>query len=206
MGTRWLRATLLAGALVLGLSACTGDTPNDSPTTGAGPSKTRTSASPTPSRSPYPTAPATDPAVVFAADGIGGYLIGAGLTDLQSRAMVTNIVPNQLCLDTRQADATGVYAGRLSLTFRAGQLIAIRTTVPDFVTPSGARVGMALADLRSTYGGRGTLIAGKALSVRVPATTLALLFTIDPASSTVTGLAAGQAQALEDAVGSGQLC
>ena len=159
-------ASSLTGLLVAGLltvaAGCTTKSPTGAVSTGSPSSPARVTASPTPTRSPFPTAPATNPAVVFAADGVGGYTIGADLTDLQTRGMVTNIAPVPLCVDTRQAQATGVYAGKLSLTFRAAQLTAIHTTDPGFVTPSGVKVGLPVADLTSTYGPRAALISGKA--------------------------------------------
>lgn len=206
-------ASSLTGLLVAGLltvaAGCTTKSPTGAVSTGSPSSPARVTASPTPTRSPFPTAPATNPAVVFAADGVGGYTIGADLTDLQTRGMVTNIAPVPLCVDTRQAQATGVYAGKLSLTFRAAQLTAIHTTDPGFVTPSGVKVGLPVADLTSTYGPRAALISGKAgqaITVRVPATTLALVFALDATDKVVAGMFAGQAQAAEDAATTGQAC
>jgi hypothetical protein len=205
---RTLTALVVAG-LLAAATGCTAGNPTGATPTGSGTTPARATPSPTPTRSPYPTAPPTNPAVVFAADGIGGYTIGADLTDLQIRGMVTNIAPVPLCVDTRQAEATGVYAGKLSLTFRAAQLTAIHTTDPGYVTPSGVKVGLAVADLDSTYGPRAALISGKAgqaITVRVPATTLALVFALDPTDKVVAGMFAGQAQPAEDAATTGQVC
>jgi len=200
---------LVTAGLLVAAAGCTGKTPSGAVATGSSSPPARATPSPTPTRSPFPTSPPTNPAVVFAADGIGGYTIGADLTDLQTRGMVTNIAPVALCVDTKQAEATGVYAGKLSLTFRAAQLTAIHTTDPGYVTPSGAKVGLAVADLDSTYGPRAALISGKAgqaITVRVPATTLALVFALDPTDKVVAGMFAGQAQQAEDTATTGRSC
>jgi hypothetical protein len=206
---RRLASTLTALVVAALLAGCTGGGPSGALSTGPSASATGPTASPTPTRSPFPTTPPTDPAVVFAADGIGGYNIGADLTDLQTRGMVSDIVPVPLCVDTKQAEATGVYAGKLTLTFRAAQLSDIHTTDPAYLTPSGAKVGLPVADLTSTYGPRAAVITGRtgqAITVRVPATTLALVFALDPTNTTVAGMFAGQAAQAEDAATTGQAC
>ncbi len=198
---------LIAGA------GCDRDTPGGGPTagpgtaTGASPSAT-VSASPSPTVSPTP--PPTDPATVFAADGIGPYVVGTAMSDLQARALLTAIVESPLCSDAHGAQATGRYAGKISLTFRSGRLSAIHTNATTVVTPSGARVGMALTEIQGIYGSRGTLINGaagnKAFSVRVPASALAVVFFLDPTNTRVTSMSGGEAQALEDAARSGEGC
>jgi hypothetical protein len=126
-----LRTIGIASAIaVLTLaSACRASGPSTPATTAAVPPTTSPagSASPSPGSSPTPTTPPTDPAIVFAADGIGGYTIGTALTDLQSRAMVTKISESPFCADAKGADATGVYAGKVTLTFRSGRLTAVHT-------------------------------------------------------------------------------
>jgi hypothetical protein len=163
----------------------------------------------TPTLPPSPTAPATDPAIVFAADGIGPYTIGGSLTDLQDHAQVVNIEESPFCTDYKGAGATGIYAGQVTLTFHAGRLNELHTTSTAYVTPSGGKVGMALTDLQGIYGSRGTLINGpgaKGYSVRVPATALAIVFLLDATNTTVAAMSAGEADPLEDAVRHGEGC
>jgi hypothetical protein len=207
---RPLLALFLAALPIVGVAGCTASGLTDPQSPAPGVSRTAPRSSPSPSPSPVPTVSPLDPNVVFAADGIAGYQIGAGLTDLVFASMVTNVVPvgagNPACANTSQGGATGFYAGRLTLTFAGGQLVAIRTVDPGLTTPSGAHVGMAVADLKSIYANRATPIGTSALSVRVPATTLALVFTLDPTASTVTAMSAGQAEPLENAATTGQIC
>jgi hypothetical protein len=199
-------------ALLSVASACRATGPSTPATTGATPASAGASSSPspTPSTSPTPTTPPTDPAIVFAADGIGGYTIGTALTDLQSRAMVTNITESPFCADAKGADATGVYAGKVTLTFRTGRLTAVHTLSTVYVTPSGGKVGMLLTDLQSIYASRGTLITGnlgnKAFSVRVPASGLGIVFYLDSTNTKVAAMSGGDAQALEDAARNGEGC
>jgi hypothetical protein len=202
---------VFAIALLSVASACKTSGPSTAATTAAAQaSGASTSPSPTPSTSPTPTTPPTDPAIVFAADGIGGYTIGTALTDLQSRAVVTNISESPFCADAKGADATGVYAGKVTLTFRSGRLTAVHTLSTVYVTPSGGKVGMLLTDLQSIYASRGTLITGtlgnKAFSVRVPASGLGIVFYLDPANTKVAAMSGGDAQALEDAARNGEGC
>jgi len=208
-------ATAIAVIAVAALFAggCKGRNAETSPT--AGPSAT---ASPTPSATPTagptgsatPTASPTDPATVFAADGIGPYVISTSLSDLQSRALVQSIVENVHCATYQGAEATGRYAGQLTLTFRLGRLVTLHTESTVLVTPSGARVGMTLSQLRGVYGTRGTLITGtlgnKAYLVRVPASGLAIAFFMDSAGTTVRSMSGGEAQSLEDAARTGEGC
>jgi hypothetical protein len=207
---RPLLALFLAALPLMATAGCTAGGVGDIPSPAPGVSRTAPHSSPTPSPSPVPTVSPVDPTVIFAADGIAGYQIGAGLTDLVFASMVTNVTPvgagNPACANTSQAGATGVYAGRLTLTFSSGQLIAIRTVDPALTTPTGVHVGMAVPDLKSIYASRATQIGTSTLSVRVPATTLALVFTLDPTASTVTAMSAGQAQPLENAATTGQVC
>jgi hypothetical protein len=214
LGTRLGVAMSLALSLVMSLAACHG---SPSPT-GQGPTATGSAApgattpavSPSASRTPPPTAPPTDPVVVFAADGIGGYRIGAQLSDLIATHLIISASDSPSCTDAKTADTTGVYAGKVSLTIRASKLSAIHTTSTAYVTPSGAKVGMTLATLQGLYGDRGTVITGqlgnKAYSVRVPATQLALVFFLDQTNTTVTSMSGGEAQPLEDAVRTGEGC
>jgi hypothetical protein len=200
------RAVCVVALAVLGLAGCTG--PNQ-PTGQATPPPTA-SVTPSTSRAPTPTAPPTDPARVFAADGIGGYTIGVSLTDLTARGLVTHTADSPTCFDTKSADATGAYAGKVSLTFRGGKLSAVHTTSTAYVTPSGAKVGLTLTALQNIYGDLGQVITGqlgnKAYSVRAPATQLALVFFLDQTNTTVASISGGEAQPLEDAARTGAGC
>jgi hypothetical protein len=171
------------------------------------------SASPTSNHigTPSPQEPATDPATVLAANGIGPYAIGAKLSELQSRALVTNVEPSFHCDDTWQgAEATGRYAGQLTVTFHLGRLIDLHTNSTEFVTPSGARVGMPLTELQSIYGSRGTLITGtsgnQAFSVHVPDTALGIVFYLDEKNTKALSMSAGRVERLEQAAVVGEGC
>jgi hypothetical protein len=200
-------AICAVGLALLALAGCDGP----SQPTGQNPTQTPTaSVTPTTSRTPTPTAPPTDPVIVFAADGIGGYTIGASLTDLTTRGLVTHVVDSPSCADAKTADATGAYAGKVSLTFRGGKLSAVHTTSSAYVTPSGAKVGLALTALQNIYGDLGQVITGqlgnKAYSVRASATQLAVVFFLDQTNSTVASISAGDAQPLEDTARTGAGC
>ena len=179
------------------------------------PSETATvaSASPTskPIGTPSPNQVSIDPAAVLAANGIGPYVVGAKLSELQSRTLVTNIEPSFHCDDRWQgAEATGRYAGQLTVTFYLGGLIDLHTNSTELVTPSGARVGMPLTELQSIYGSRGTLITGtsgnQAFSVRVPDTALGIVFYLDETNAKARSMSAGGVERLEQAAVVGEGC
>lgn len=157
-----------------------------------------------------PTEPAADPATVLAADGIGPYVIGARLSDLQSQTLITNVEPSFHCDDSWQhAEATGRYAGLLTVTFHLGRLIDMHTNSTQLVTSSGARVGMSLTELQSIYGSRGTLITGvngnHGMSVRVPDTDLGIVFFLDE-TETTGSMSGGEVQPLEVAAAALEGC
>jgi len=206
---RLLTAAIVSALFVL--TACHGSPPPDSQSpTASKPATSTASPGPSPSRTPTPTAPPTDPVIIFAADGIGGYTIGASLADLTAHGLVKTATDSPQCADTKTADTVGTYAGKVSLTFRAGKLSAVHTTSNAYVTPSGAKVGMTVTALQALYGDRGMVITGqlgnKAYSVRVPATPLALVFFFDQTNTTVTSMSGGEAQPLENAARTGEGC
>jgi hypothetical protein len=179
------------------------------------PSETATVSSATPTSNPIgtpsPNEPSTDPASVLAANGVGPYVVDAKLSELQSRALVTNIEPSFHCDDTWQrAEATGRYDGQLTVTFHLGRLIDLHTNATELVTPSGARVGMPLSELQSIYGSRGTLITGtsgnQAFSVHVPDTTLGIVFYLDETNTKALSMSAGGVERLEQAAVVGEGC
>jgi hypothetical protein len=187
--------------------------PTSSPLETAPPATLAPTESPiaSPDETPEPTVEATDPALVFAANGIGPYAIGASMAELQSSGLITNVEPSLHCDDSwRVAEATGRYAGQLHLTFHLGRLTDIGTDSRELVTPSGAQVGMTLADLRDIYGSRGTLITGvngnQAFSVRVLDTTLGIIFFLDETNTTTQAMTAGEIDRLEEAVTVGEGC
>jgi hypothetical protein len=149
--------------------------------------------------------------MVLAADGIGAYVIGVPMSDLYLHALLTNIEPSFHCDDSWQAaQAAGRYAGQLHLTFHFGGLTDIATTSPELVTPSGARVGMPLAELQSIYGSRGRLITGvngnQAFSVRVPGSDLGIVFYLDETTTKARSMSAGEVQRLEETAVVGEGC
>jgi hypothetical protein len=209
-------AALAVAALTMGAAAGCKRESADPPS--AGPTTSGPTASAPPSASPSSTAasasaspsPSVDPATVFAADGIGAYVIGTALSDLQGRSLVTGVYESPLCAGAKGAEATGRYAGAITLTFKADRLIAVNTTTTTLVTPSGARVGMTLAQLQAVYGSRGTLITGvlgnKAYVVRVLGSGLAIVFYLDTTNTRVAAMSGGEATPLEDAARVGEGC
>lgn len=214
-------------AIATAIAACSvgslGEVPGASPT--ATPSATPTSSpslppapSPTPSpvNTPSPAEPTPDPATVLAANGIGPYVVGASLADLQSRALITNVEASFHCDASWQgAEATGQYAGQLTITFYLGRLIDVHTSSSELSTPSGARVGMSLTELQSIYGSGGTLITGmsdspisenQALSVRVPDTELGIVFFLDETNAKADSMSAGKVERLEQMAVFGEGC
>jgi hypothetical protein len=165
---------------------------------------------PSPVATPSPTEPATDPASVLAADGIGPYVVGARLSALESQGLVTNVEPSFHCDDEWQgAQATGRYAGQLSLSFYLGRLIDVHTASSGLVTPSGATVGMRMTELQRIYGERGTVITGvsanQAFSVHVP-DGLGIVFFLDSTNTTVWSMSAGEVERLDIAAVVGEGC
>jgi hypothetical protein len=166
---------------------------------------------PSPVATPSPTEPATDPATVLAADGIGPYVVGARLSALESQGLVAHVEPSFHCYDEWQnAEATGSYGGNLHLSFYLGRLIDVHTASDEYVTPSGARVGMPLTELQRIYGKRGTLITGvsanQAFSVHVPDTALGIVFFLDATNTTVWSMSAGEVERLDIAAVVGEGC
>jgi hypothetical protein len=153
---------------------------------------------------------------VLAANGIGPYVVGASLAELQSRTLVTNVEGSFHCDDSWQGgEATGLYAGRLWVTFYLGRLIDVHTSWTELVTPSGARVGMTLTELQNIYGSHGTLITGmddspvtenQALSVRVPDTELGIVFYLDNTNAKSDSMSAGKVERLEQMAVVGEGC
>jgi hypothetical protein len=211
-------------ALATALSACSVGSPEEVATPSVAPSASPTppptpspSATPSPTATPAPTAtpsPTTDPAIVLAANGIGPYVVGASLANLQSRGLVTNVEPSFHCDASWQGgEATGRYAAQLTVTFHLGRLSHVHAHSTEYVTPSGARVGMSLTKLQGIYGDRGTIVtrgdgwmAYQALSVRVPNTELGIVFYLDETNSKVWSMSAGEVEALEDFARNGEGC
>jgi hypothetical protein len=216
--TRWLTGAI--GVLLLaggGFAAgCGTGTPPPSGT--PSPSRSSSAASTTSSRptitaSPSaaaPTPPVTDSAIVFGADGIGPYLIGTPLLQLQSDLLVTGVVDSTTCAGMTNAAATGSYSATVSLTFSGGKLASVRTTATALVTPAGTKIGSSLADAQTLYGSRAEVVTGpsggKALLIPVMGSTVALALYLDPTNSTVAAMGAGEATMLESAARAGQVC
>jgi hypothetical protein len=179
--------------------------PDPTPSLGqtASPTTTVPSHSPIPSpvATPSPTEPAIDPATVLAADGIGPYIVGARLSALESPGLVANVEPSFDCDDEWQnAEASGRDAGHLHISFYLGRLTDVHTASDEYVTPSGARVGMPLAELQRIYGARGTVITGvsgnQAFSVHVP-DGLGIVFFLDETNTKVSSMSAGIVERLD---------
>jgi hypothetical protein len=197
-------------AIAAGCKKESGATPASTPplasTAAATPSA---SGSPAPSSSASPS-PTADRGTVFAADGIGPYVIGTTLSDLRTRGLATAVSESPHCADAKGAEATGRYAGQITLSFKADRLTAVNTNSTALVTPSGARVGMTLTQLLAVYGSRGTLITGtlgnKAYVVRVLGSGLGIVFYLDATNTRVAAMSGGEATPLEDAARVGEGC
>ena len=193
-------------ALATSIAACSVGSPEAvaSPTVAGSPSAS-------PAEAPSPAEPTPDVATVLAADGLGPYVVGASLSDLESRGLVANIEPSFHCDDSWQgAEATGRHAGELTVSFYMGRLSHVHTHSTEFVTPSGAHFGMPLTELQDIYRDRGTIITGwmgnEAVSVRVPNTELGIVFYLDEANTNVRSISAGTVEPLEDLARNGEGC
>jgi hypothetical protein len=165
----------------------------------------------TPGARPSQSASPGDSGSVLAADGIGPYRVGASLSSLRSRGLVSNVIDSVNCDSSfKQAEGTGRYAGKLSVSFADGRLTDVATASNSLVTPSRARVGMTLKDLQRIYGSRGTVIQGdggnRAFSVRVAGTELGVVFYLEATNTKVNAVAAGQVERLEQAAVVGESC
>lgn len=187
--------------------------PSPSPSDTAPAATTVPSAVPTssPGATPSPTEPAIDPANVMAADGIGPYVVGAEMSELQSRGLISSVGSSFHCDDSWQyAGATGRYVDAVALTFHGSRVTHISTNSTEFVTPSGARIGMPLTELQSIYGNRGRIVNGtmgnKAFSVRVPDTDLGIVFFLDDTNTRSVWMSAGEVEQLEEFVVHGEGC
>lgn len=127
------------------------------PSITTGPTSTTGAATPDPVKTS--AAPPVDPAIIFAADGIGPYELGKSLAGLDASDLVTGLFNSPICPGVTIGEATGKYAGKLRLAFNTDEkLWYIDTDSTSFQTPSGGKVGMTMAKLKSIYGSKGTQI------------------------------------------------
>jgi hypothetical protein len=144
------------------------------------------------------------------ADGIGRYAIGASLADLRGRGLVVNVQNSPHCDDVSIADGTGRYTGLLTLTFVHDRLVAVHTSSATLRTAGGAKVGMALGDVKTLYADTaeaiGNGMGAKAVIVRDRAAGLTLLFFASAPSSPVGVISAGDLARLEDDFNRGAGC
>jgi len=183
--------------------------PTTSPSRSAPPATAVPSASPV--TTPSPTEPVVDSAIVLAAAGFDPYLVGLQMSELKSRGLITSIGSSFHCDESWQhAGATGRFADVVALTFHDGRVSDISTHSIEIVTPSGARVGMALTELQKIYGSRGTVVNGtmgnQAFSVGVPDTALGIVFFLDDTNTRTVSMSAGELQRLEEFVVNGEGC
>jgi hypothetical protein len=211
-----LRPLLVIAAVMTAVTACAqGVRPSSDDGTGA-PNGIQSAS---PASSPVATEPAeasptaypTGVSTQFTADGIGPYQVGSSLTVLQAQGLIADVQPSLHCDDSWQsAEATGPYAGQVSLTFHQDRLTDLATDSPELVTPSGARVGMTMTELQGIYGDRGTLFTGvngnQAFSVRVLDTLIGIVFFLDETNTEVVSMSAGGVQRLEGIAASGEGC
>ncbi len=141
--------------VVLALLSVTGCSKNPAlePTATDG-TTTHTLAPPTTPSPITDTAP-TAPAIVFSGEGVGPYVFGARLSDMQVAGLLNELrQAPEVCGDSAYALGAGVYTG-IHLEFSHGVLVNIGNRSTTIPTAAGARVGNTLAELQSIYGASG---------------------------------------------------
>lgn len=141
----------VALAVVFGLAGCNlSSSPSDNETTPA-PTATDTG-EPSATATPTPTATPTM-LFEFTTDGAGPYLLGKGLTELQTNPGLDQVTPDSECPGNMTARGGGVWRD-VVLHFRPdGRLYLVENRSQALPTPSGAYLGTPLEDLKTIYSG-----------------------------------------------------
>ncbi len=157
--------------------------------------------SPAQEASPTPIAPPSLAAFTF--DGVGPYQIGGDFDALKLHGLLADVVQgSQVCGDQYQS-AHGVQPYQdiwISAKGGMSQIYVVVNGSTALATPSGAKVGSTLAQLKSLYGS-----AGEELNYRTRAGYLVkspsgngLLFDLDVNSKKVNDVVAGKAAYLKE--------
>jgi hypothetical protein len=184
---RLVPTVLVAAALLLAGTACGGKAPADPTaeptavtTLGASPSA---AASPAASASPKASPSGAGGGLVITVDGAGPYLVGNTLMKYDAEGKLAELGNGgEACPSRWSAKGTGAWTGlQLSFTPDPGaKLEFVIARSAAISTPSGAKVGMTLAQLQSLYGPKGeTLSVGGAKAYLVAASGKALYFELD---------------------------
>lgn len=138
----------LALAVVVAVAGCNRSaSPAEDPSTAA---PTTDEPAATASATPTPT-----PTILFefTTDGAGPYLLGKGLTELQSDPGLEQVGPDPDCPGNMTARGTGSWRD-VVLHFRPdGRLYLTENRSQALPTPSGAYLGTPLEDLKTIYSG-----------------------------------------------------
>jgi hypothetical protein len=203
-------ATAVAAAAALLTAACAkpAGPPGGAGTVVASPAATATSSSPGPIVTTS-SAPTVDPALIFAADGIGPYQLGRDLAALDAQGLVTDLFNSPICPGVKIGESTGAYAGKLRLAFASnGKLWYIDTSSEDYQTPSGGKIGMTIVALKALYGSKGTVIPKSGPNIGgllVPAGALGIVFLGDGAGKAYS-MSAGPLEVVESFAKGGEGC
>lgn len=157
--------------------------------------------SPAPAVSPTP---AVRPSLAaFTVDGVGPYQIGGDFDALKLNGLLSNVVlGSQVCGDQyRSAHGVAPYQDVwISAKGAMSQIYVVVNGSTALATPSGAKVGSALSELKSIYGS-----AGEELNYKTKAGYLVkspsgngLLFDLDVTTKKVNDVVAGNAAYLKE--------
>ncbi|HEX6871496.1 MAG TPA: hypothetical protein VF163_10400 [Micromonosporaceae bacterium] len=173
---------------------------------GADPGPAPSSASPGVSApAPTTTAPPAGPGPLTGS-GVGPYQLDAAQDSLTSGGSLANVTGSAGCPDFVTADATGAYAGAVSIVFFQHKVSWIEVTSPIISTVEGAKVGMTAAQVKGLYPAAVELTGGpgKALGVSGPGAA-GLLFRLNSAGA-VQSIEAGRYETLEFRFTDGEGC
>jgi hypothetical protein len=212
---RLVPTVLVAAALLLASTACGGKDPAEpaaeataitslgaSPSVAASPSAAAVSPKPAPSSS--------SGGLVITVDGAGPYLVGNTLMKYDAEGKLAGLSGGgEACPSRWTANGTGVWTGlQLSFTPDPGsKLEFVIARSAAISTPSGAKVGMTLAQLQSIYGPKGeTLSVGGAKAYLVATSGKALYFELDMDNNKAFVIIAGDAARLKNRFLAGADC
>lgn len=149
--------------------------------------------------SPSTASSPTSDALVITVDGAGPYKHGDTLTHLQSAGLLKDRVSGgEACPSFWGANGTGKWTG-VQLWFQSdGKLDFVIARENTISTPSGAKVGMTLNQLKSIYGAKGEVLSNSgAKAYLVVASGKALYFELDQENTKVFAILAGGADRLK---------
>lgn len=201
--THGMYKPLLVGvSLIATLAAC------DSTVPAARPSVTLPPISASPIAASTSPSPSVGPAVpVFTVDGGGPYQLGADFTKLQADGKLAEVsTSNELCGPHLSARGVAPWQDiRMSARTSDSKLYLVVNRSATITTPSGAKIGMTLAQLKAIYGAAGeelTVNTVKGYLVKTPSGN-GLLFDFDVSTKKVLAIIAGNATYLKDSFSNG---